>query len=113
MLNDEDDLQICGDATNGNEALELARKLQPDVVLLDIHMPDLDGFQITRQLRLEFPKIQVFVMSHDDAAIIFPTASQSGAADCIDKTYLATDLVPKLRRLIGSNASPANASTAG
>lgn len=101
MLNDEGDLQVCGDAINGKQALELTRELQPDVVLLDIHMPDLDGFKITRQLRQEFPKIQVFVMSHDDAAIVFPAASESGAADCIDKAYLATDLVPKLRGLVG------------
>jgi|ERR1051326_229987 DNA-binding NarL/FixJ family response regulator len=106
ILGNEADLQVCGDAVDGKQTLELTRELRPDVVLLDIHMPGSDGFQIARQLRLESPEIKVFIMSHDDAAVVFPTASQSGAADCIDKTYLATELVPRLRRLLGPNASP-------
>lgn len=106
ILDNEADLQVCGNAIDGKQALELTRELRPDVVLLDIHMPGSDGFQIARQLRLEFPEIKVFIMSHDDAAAVLPTASQSGAADCIDKTYLATELVPKLRRLAATNVAP-------
>jgi DNA-binding NarL/FixJ family response regulator len=106
ILDNEDDLQVCGDAIDGKQALELTGELRPDVVLLDIHMPDWDGFQIAHQLRRAFPEIKVLIMSHDDASVVSPSASQVGAADCIDKTYLATDLVSKLRQLVGPNAAP-------
>jgi DNA-binding NarL/FixJ family response regulator len=106
LLDNEADLQVCGDAIDGKQTLELTRELRPDVVLLDIHMPDSHGFQIAHQLRNAFPEIKVFIMSHDDASVVFPSACEVGAADCIEKTYLATDLVSRLRRLVRPNAAP-------
>ena len=104
ILSDEQDLEICGEAIDGKQVLNQTRELLPDLVLLDVHMPDSDGFQVTRQLRLEFPKTKVFIMSHDDAAMVSPGAFECGAADCIDKAYLGTDLAPRLRQLLGPDA---------
>jgi DNA-binding NarL/FixJ family response regulator len=113
ILSDEDDLEICGEAIDGKQVLNQTRQLLPNLVLLDIHMPDSDGFEVARQLRLEFPEIKILIMSHDDAAMVLPSAFQSGAADCIDKAYLATDLAARLRQLLGPKAAPANARNAG
>jgi len=74
ILSDEHDLEICGEAIDAKQVLNQTRELLPDLILLDVHMPDSDGFQVTRQLRLEFPKTKVFIMSHDDAAMVSPGA---------------------------------------
>jgi DNA-binding NarL/FixJ family response regulator len=105
ILSDEDDIEICGEAIDGRQVLHQTRQLLPNLVLLDIHMPDSNGLEVARQIRLEFPKIDVLIMTHDDAAMVLPGAFESGAADCIDKAYLATDLAPRLRRLLAQNAA--------
>jgi YesN/AraC family two-component response regulator len=50
IVNNQDDMQVVGEASDGREAIELARHLRPDVVLMDIRMPHLDGLKATRQL---------------------------------------------------------------
>jgi DNA-binding NarL/FixJ family response regulator len=100
MLSTESSFEVCGEAAHGHEALERARQLLPDLVLLDIHMPESDGFQVARQLRLEFPKLKVLIMSQGDAAMILPTALQIGADGCLDKAYLGTELARSLKQLL-------------
>ncbi len=72
MLEAEDDMKVVGEAANGVEAVSLARKLMPDVILMDITMPELDGIEATRALHREMPHVGVvFVtMSADDASVI-------------------------------------------
>ncbi len=62
-------IRVVGEATNGNEAVELARELKPDLLFLDIQMPDLDGFGVLERLGGEVPRGVVFVTAHDDHAI--------------------------------------------
>jgi DNA-binding NarL/FixJ family response regulator len=113
MLNTEADFQVCGEAAHGQHTLELARQLLPDIVLLDIHMPESDGFQVARQLRLEFPELKVLIMSQGDAAMISPIALQIGANGCLDKVYLGTELTRRLRQLTQPNAAVSSVSPAG
>lgn len=113
MLNTEADFQVCGEAAHGQQTLELARQLLPDIVLLDIHMPESDGFQVARQLRLEFPELKVLIMSQGDAAMISPIALQIGANGCLDKVYLGTELTRRLRQLTQPNAAVSSVSPAG
>jgi two-component system, NarL family, nitrate/nitrite response regulator NarL len=104
MLRAEAGFEICGEATDGHQALELARQLLPDLVLLDIHMPKPDGFHVARRLHLEFPQVKILIMSHGDAAMMLPSALQIGADGCIDKAHLGTDLARRLRQLLEPNA---------
>jgi two-component system, LytTR family, response regulator len=64
-----DDIQIAGEAANGRDALTLITREQPDVVLLDISMPDMDGFAVLRALGEPLPAEIVFVTAHDDKAL--------------------------------------------
>jgi DNA-binding NarL/FixJ family response regulator len=113
MLSTEVGFEVCGEAAQGHQALERVRQLLPDLVLLDIHMPEADGFQVARQLRLEFPKLKVLIMSQGDAAMILPTALQIGADGCLDKAYLGTELVRKLKQLRESDAAASSISGVG
>lgn len=65
-------LQIVGEAANGNEAVEKTRQYQPDVVLMDINMPGMNGLEATRIIKQEFPEIGVIALTiHDDEEYIF------------------------------------------
>jgi DNA-binding NarL/FixJ family response regulator len=72
IVDTEDDMRVVGEAATGIEALELARELMPDVVLMDIKMPDLDGIEATRTLCKEMPHIGIiFVTMFQDDEFIF------------------------------------------
>jgi DNA-binding NarL/FixJ family response regulator len=67
LLQDEPDLILVGDASNGSDAISLAIKLKPDLVILDIELPDKDGFDVTRQLKgLPTPPLVVLLSIHGD-----------------------------------------------
>lgn len=113
LLRSEAAFEICGEAADGRQAIELARQLNPDLVLLDIHMPGSDGFQVARQLLLEFPELKVLIMSQGDAAMILPAALQIGADGCIDKAYLGTELARRLWQLLEPNAEATSVCRSG
>ena len=68
LLQDQPDLLVVGDASNGFDAIKLAIKLKPDLVILDIELPDIDGFTMTRQLKaLCAPPSVVLLSKHSDS----------------------------------------------
>ena len=69
LLADHRDIAVIGEATNGREAVELVRRTRPDLVFLDIQMPDLDGFGVLDALGSDVPRGVVFVTAHDEHAI--------------------------------------------
>jgi CheY-like chemotaxis protein len=70
------DFEVVGEAEDGAEALRLAQELHPDVVLLDVHMPDLDGFEVARRLaELPEPPIVVLTSSRDDYGALVPASA--------------------------------------
>jgi two-component system response regulator NreC len=91
--------QVCGEAANGTEALQKARDLQPDLILLDMSMPGMDGMQVTRLLHAAQPEIKVLIMSHHDPAQLLPSVLQAGAQGCIDKSRITADLIHAIETL--------------
>ena len=72
VMSRQEDIEMVGTAANGREALELVEEKQPDVVLLDIRMPEMDGVECTRRIKQEFPGIKVIILTtFDDDDYVF------------------------------------------
>ena len=122
ILTDEDDFEVVGTAPNGNLALTKIARLHPDVVTLDIDMPELDGMQTLTAIRSSYPEIRVIMVSNHTqrGAAITVEALFSGASDYVTKAartssaeearrYLQEQLVPKIRALVPGVSSGVSA----
>jgi len=96
QLLEEHGFVVCGEARNGAEAIELARELEPDVALLDVRMPVVDGIECARRILAERPIPIVMVTAHSDRALV-ERALAAGAFSYLSKPFRAADLVPALR----------------
>ena len=110
LLSKEAGWEICGEASDAAEALEKATQLSPDLILLDISMPNGSGLETARRIRQQIPHVKILMMSHHDATQFEQSAIESGADGCIDKARLALDLVGMIKSLqpngtshVGSN----------
>jgi DNA-binding NarL/FixJ family response regulator len=91
------DMEVIGEAANGREALEMVRKLMPDVVLMDVAMPVMGGLEATRRIRKEFPKVKVLALTqYDDKEYVFPVL-EAGACGFISKTAASSELASGIR----------------
>ena len=97
LLENEKDFKVVGEAGNGPEAVALARKLKPDVILMDIKLPQMDGIAATRAVRQESPETNVLILSsyEDDAHVT--EAIQAGANGYLSKMLPVAELVHALR----------------
>ena len=77
---------VCGEASNGREAVELAGKLRPDIVVMDMSMPDLNGIEATRQVRRECPGTEVLMFTGQEAEELIHQVFDAGALSYILKT---------------------------
>ena len=109
LLEDEQDMVIVGEAENGREAVRLVSSLKPDVVLMDIAMPLLNGLEATRQIRHEHPSTRVLVLTMYDHEEYFRQMLEVGASGYIIKRAAATELVSAIRAVYNDEAvlSPA------
>ena len=99
MLELEDDFAVVGEAQNGRQAVTLAKKLHPDVILMDIAMPLLNGLEATRQILKDLPAAKVLMLSaHSDDAYV-KNATESGARGFLLKQTSAHDVCRALREV--------------
>jgi DNA-binding NarL/FixJ family response regulator len=97
ILEAESDIHVVGEAANGKQAVDMAKKLRPSVVVMDISMPKLNGLEATRQILQGLPATRVLICSaYSDMAYV-ERAMEVGAAGYIIKLTVAKDLVATIR----------------
>ncbi len=97
LLNDEPDMAVVGEADNGRWAVEQAHALRPDVVLMDIAMPLLNGLEATRQIRRDHPEIRVLILTMHQNEEYVPQVLEAGASGYVLKHAAAHELVTAIR----------------
>jgi DNA-binding NarL/FixJ family response regulator len=97
ILGAEPDIEVVGDAADGHEAIELARRLRPDVILMDIRMPRLDGLEATRRLAGAVPATRIVILTTYDLDEYVFDALRAGASGFILKDSPADQLVDAVR----------------
>ncbi len=93
ILGAEQRIEVVGRAEDGRQAVELARSLNPDVVLMDISMPVMDGFEATRQIREGRPSACVLMLTGSDSHADVDRARQAGAAAYVTKDRIESELL--------------------
>ena len=99
LLKNERDIEVVGEAATGREAVQLARKLRPAVVVMDIAMPLLNGLEATRQIRKSFPETSVLILSAHSDDVYVERASELGAAGFLLKQTSSHVLAQAIREI--------------
>ena len=98
-------IDVVGEATNGNQAVEMARTLHPDVIVMDIHMPELTGIEATRRIRHDSEDVRVLVLTAYDNPAYIHALLEAGADGFVLKTAELSELLKALREVaVGKQA---------
>lgn len=96
---------ICGEGSNGREAVAQAITLEPDLIILDVSMPILNGIEAARQIRRVVPATKILLLSMHDSSQLEIEAKACGADGVLSKASAAEQLVKVVERLIGDTGS--------
>jgi DNA-binding NarL/FixJ family response regulator len=99
LLESQEDILVVGEAENGMEAIEFVKACPPDIVLMDISMPQMNGLEATRFIRDHFPRVKVLVLTQHDNHEYIATALQAGAAGYVLKRSGRRELLNALRQV--------------
>jgi DNA-binding NarL/FixJ family response regulator len=97
LLGLHDDIEIIGEASEGQEAIEKMRDLSPDVIVMDVAMPGMDGLEATRRIKKQLPKVKVIILTQYDNKEYILSAIKAGAAGYVPKRALGSELVSAIR----------------
>jgi DNA-binding NarL/FixJ family response regulator len=92
LLSLQEEIEIVGEARTGREAVEMVRNLEPDVVVMDITMPDMDGLEACEHIRRQYPATQVLILTMHESEEYFLQALRMGAAGYLVKKAVPTEL---------------------
>jgi CheY-like chemotaxis protein len=97
LLNEHSDMKVVGEAADGEEAVKMARELQPDVILMDISMPKMNGIESTKVIHSEFPHIRIIGLSMHAEAGTTRAMLDGGAVAFLSKSGHSDDLIAAIR----------------
>jgi DNA-binding NarL/FixJ family response regulator len=100
MLAGDRGIELVGEATNGHEAVELCRQLQPDLAVLDVRMPEMDGLAATRSIKQQCPKTSVLIVTTHEHYDYLLAALKAGAAGYLLKDISRHELLTAVRRVL-------------
>jgi DNA-binding NarL/FixJ family response regulator len=96
--------EFCGEADNGNDAIRMAGELKPEVIIMDVSMPGLNGIEATRAIRKAQPEIKIVLLTLHESAELVRNAFRAGAMGYLLKTDAEQELVKALTVVIGEGA---------
>lgn len=101
VLSTRPDLEVVGEAENGREAVELCRRLEPDIVIMDVQMPEMDGIEATRRIKAEMPAVAVLVLTAYEDPDYLLEAVRAGAAGFVLKQNALLRITEAVRTVLG------------
>jgi DNA-binding NarL/FixJ family response regulator len=99
LLMTQKDLDVCGEAVDGLDAIEKAKLLLPDLVLMDFSMPNLNGFDATREIRRILPKTEVIILTQHETSQMAAQAFRAGALGYVVKSSVSKNLFAALEKV--------------
>jgi DNA-binding NarL/FixJ family response regulator len=99
ILHSQADIEVVCEATDGTEAVRKLGEYLPDVVLLDITMPSMNGLEVAEIMKRDFPSVQVLIVTQHDSRGFQWGALAAGVSGYVIKSNAGTDLIPELRRI--------------
>jgi DNA-binding NarL/FixJ family response regulator len=100
LLATDERISVVGHAHDGKEAVRLARELRPHVILMDISMPIMDGFEATRRIRKQNPKASVLMLTGSNSRTDVDLARKAGAAGYVTKDRIAAELIEAIVEVV-------------
>jgi DNA-binding NarL/FixJ family response regulator len=100
ILGSREDIEICGEAQNGKEAVEKAESLKPDLVVLDITMPVLSGLEAAREIRKILPRVPILILSMHESNQLIEEAKKVGVQGYVTKTQVGGTLLQAVDALL-------------
>ena len=97
VIEGQADIHLVGEASNGEEAVDLARKFNPDVIVMDVSMPRMNGVEATLQIKTEFPSVRVVALSMYQDKQIARTMIEAGAEAFLTKSVSCAELLQAIR----------------
>jgi two-component system, NarL family, response regulator LiaR len=100
ILAADDRLEVVGHGQDGAEAVQLALSVEPDVILMDIAMPIMDGFQATKQIRKQRPQACILMLTGSNSRVDVDRAREAGAAGYVTKDRIAPELIDAILEVV-------------
>jgi DNA-binding NarL/FixJ family response regulator len=102
LIEEQSDMEVVGEAENGRHAINSARQLKPDIVIMDISMPDMNGFEATRQIRKEIPNTKIIVLSMHHRKQFVIDMLNAGVSGYLLKTKVHEDLIRAIKAAVAN-----------